>query len=303
MAYEPDSREVNLLRGNLNNMTSLADMLSVAGKVAIVTGGSSGLGFNIAARFLEGGANVVIASFDEKGCENALGLLAEHGYGPDRVKHFIMDVRDEASVAALVEFADQTFGSIDIFVNSAAIWNYAHIYDMPEGEFMRVIDINLNGSYRLIKHISKYMIEKGIHGAMCLISSNCAWLPYPTFGGYPHYAASKGGINSLAIEAAKELKRFGIRVNAVAPGAMQTNGAVTNMVIDDLDEDAQDALYEEITVPQTDEMKPVDCVARVAYLMCTDFMEAVTGECYTVDNGMSHNIIKYQPAIERYPYE
>ena len=65
MAYEPDSREVNLLRGNLNNMTSLADMLSVAGKVAIVTGGSSGLGFNIAARFLEGGANVVIASFDE----------------------------------------------------------------------------------------------------------------------------------------------------------------------------------------------------------------------------------------------
>lgn len=303
MAYNAQSHEAELLRKNVNQMRPLVDMLSVAGKVAVVTGGSSGLGFNIVVRLLEGGANVVIAADTPESLENALGLLAEFGYGEDRVRAVQTDVRDEAAVAAMVAFADEAFGAIDILVTSAAKWSYAHIYDMPEEEFTKVIDINLNGTYRTVKHVSRYMIDHGIAGKMCLISSNSAWLPYPTFGGYPHYVASKGGINSLAIEAAKELKRFGIMVNAVAPGAMQTNGALNNMVVEEIDEDAQDELYAEIAVPQTDEMKPVDCVARVAYMMCTDFAEGITGECYTVDNGMTHNIIKFQPAIEQYPYE
>ena len=303
MAYNPDASNVVLLRKNLDGMASLNDMLSVSGKVAIVTGGSSGLGFNIVARLLEGGACVIVASDLEESLENALGLLAERGYGSDRVAAFTCDVRNEDDVAKLVAFADETFGSIDILVTSAAVWSYAHIYDMPEDEFVKVIDTNLNGTYRVVKHVSKYMIEHEIPGKMCLISSNSAWLPYPTFGGYPHYVASKGGINALAIEAAKELKRFGIMVNAVAPGAMQTNGALNNMVVEEIDEDAQDELYAEIAIPQTDEMKPVDCVARMAYVMCTDFSEGVTGECYTVDNGMTHNVMKFQPAIEQYPWE
>lgn len=303
MAYDSSRREVEQLKKDLGHMPSLQDMLSVKGKVALVTGGTSGLGFDIAAQFLEGGANVVIAGSSEYKAENALGVLGEIGYGPDRVRFCKTNIRDEEDVEKLVRFTDEAFGSLDILVTSAAVWSYAHIYDMPEEEFMKVIDVNLNGTFRTVKHVSKYMIEKGIQGKMCLISSNSAWLPYPTFGGYAHYTASKGGLLSLTIETAKELKRFGIMVNTVAPGAMQTNGAVTNMVVEDIPEEAQDALYEEIAIQQTDEMKPVDCVARVAYMMCTDFADGITGECYTVDNGMSHNIMKYQPAIERYPYE
>lgn len=303
MAYDPSSREVAQLKKDLGHMDPMADLISVKGKVALVTGGTSGLGFSIAARLIEGGANVVIAGGSEKKAENAIGIFGEMGYGPDRVRFCKTDVRKEKDVENLVAFTDQAFGSLDILVTSAAVWNYAHIYDMPEEEFMRVIDINLNGTYRTVKHVSKYMISKGIQGKMCLISSNSAWLPYPTFGGYGHYTASKGGIISLTIEAAKELKRFGIMVNTIAPGAMQTNGAVTNMVIESIPEDAQDELYAEIAIPQTDEMKPIDCVARVVYMMCTAIADGITGECYTVDNGMSHNIIKYQPAIERYPYE
>ena len=246
---------------------------------------------------------MLFRSDTEYSCDNAIGLLRERGYGEDRVVACITDVRDEDAVANLVSFTDKTFGSIDILVTSAAKWSYAHIYDMPEEEFAKVIDINLNGTFRAIKHVSKYMIEKGIAGKMCLISSDSAWLPYPTFGGYPHYVASKGGVNALGLEAAKELKRFGIMANVVAPGAMQTNGAVTNMVVEDIDEDAQDELYAEIAVPQMDEMKPVDCVARIAYMMCTAFADGVTGESYVVDNGLRSNIIKYQPAIEQYPYE
>lgn len=303
MAYNPNSHDVTLLKKTVGQIPTLVELTSVKSKVAVVTGGTSGLGFNIAVRLLEGGANVVIAGRTEEKAENALGVLQEIGYGPDRVQFCMADVRKEQDVENLVAFADRTYGSLDILVTSAAVWNYAHIYDMPEDEFANVIDTNLNGTYRSIKHASKYMIEKGIHGKMCLISSNSAWLPYPTFGGYPHYCASKGGIISLTVEAAKELKRFGIMVNTVAPGAMQTAGAVTNMVIESIPEDAQDALYEEIAVPQTDEMKPVDCVARVAYMMCTAIADGVTGECYTADNGMSHNIMTYQPAIERYPEE
>ena len=140
----------------------------------------------------------------------------------------------------LVETADKTFGSVDIFVNSAAVWSYAHIYDLPETEFRRVIDTNVTGAFLGIKHVSQYMIDHKIHGKITLISSNSAWLPYPVFGGYPHYAASKGGVNSLAIEAAKELKRFGIMVNVVAPGGMVTAGASSNMCAQGLSEEKQD---------------------------------------------------------------
>ena len=74
--------------------------------------------------------------------------------------------------------------------------------------FVVFVDTNVSGAFLGIKHVSKYMIDHKINGKITLISSNSAWLPFPIFGGYAHYTASKGGVNSLAIEAAKELKRF-----------------------------------------------------------------------------------------------
>ncbi len=274
MAYDITTPAAQMLMGDLNDMPSLEDVFFVKGKVAIVTGGSSGLGFNVTARLLQGGANVVMASFNPAEENNACGVLEAKGFGPDRVRFFQANVTDEDDLEALIKFTDETFGSIDILVTCAAVWSYAQIYNLPKAEFEKAVGVNLTGTFLTVKHVSKYMIDHEIEGKMCLVSSNCAWLPYPTFGGYAHYAASKGGVVSLTIEAAKELKRYGIRVNTVAPGGMATEGA---------------------------EIKTVDSVARVVYAMCTDFTDGITGEKVVPDNGMTHNILKYQPEISQFP--
>ncbi len=301
MAYDITTPAAQMLMGDLNDMPSLEDVFFVKGKTAIVTGGSSGLGFNVTARLLQGGANVVMASFNPAEENNACGVLEAKGFGPDRVRFFQANVTNEDDLEALIKFTDETFGSIDILVTCAAVWSYAQIYNLPKSEFEKAVGVNLTGTFLTVKHVSKYMIDHEIEGKMCLVSSNCAWLPYPTFGGYAHYAASKGGVVSLTIEAAKELKRYGIRVNTVAPGGMATEGATKNLVIDGLSEEDEDELYDGISTPQLDEIKSVDSVARVVYAMCTDFTDGITGEKIVPDNGMTHNILKYQPEISQFP--
>ena len=301
MAYDITTPAAQMLMGDLNDMPSLEDVFFVKGKVAIVTGGSSGLGFNVTARLLQGGANVVMASFNPAEENNACGVLEAKGFGPDRVRFFQANVTNEDDLEALIKFTDETFGSIDILVTCAAVWSYAQIYNLPKAEFEKAVGVNLTGTFLTVKHVSKYMIDHEIEGKMCLVSSNCAWLPYPTFGGYAHYAASKGGVVSLTIEAAKELKRYGIRVNTVAPGGMATEGATKNLVIDGLSEEDEDELYDGISTPQLDEIKTVDSVARVVYAMCTDFTDGITGEKIVPDNGMTHNILKYQPEVSQFP--
>ncbi len=301
MAYDITTPAAQMLMGDLNDMPSLEDVFFVKDKVAIVTGGSSGLGFNVTARLLQGGANVVMASFNPAEENNACGVLEAKGFGPDRVRFFQANVTNEDDLEALIKFTDETFGSIDILVTCAAVWSYAQIYNLPKSEFEKAVGVNLTGTFLTVKHVSKYMIDHEIEGKMCLVSSNCAWLPYPTFGGYAHYAASKGGVVSLTIEAAKELKRYGIRVNTVAPGGMATEGATKNLVIDGLSEEDEDELYDGISTPQLDEIKSVDSVARVVYAMCTDFTDGITGEKIVPDNGMTHNILKYQPEVSQFP--
>ncbi len=301
MAYDITNPAAQMLLGNYEEMPSLDDVFFVRGKVAIVTGGSSGLGFNVTARLLQGGANVVMASNSLAEENNALGVLETKGFGPDRVRFYQTDVTNEEDLQNLIQFTDETFGSIDILVTSAAVWSYAQIYNLPKEEFEKAVSVNLTGTFLTVKHVSKYMIDHEIEGKMCLVSSNSAWLPYPTFGGYAHYAASKGGVLALTIEAAKELKRYGIRVNTVAPGGMATEGAMKNLVIDGLSDEDEDELYDGISTPQLDEIKTVDSVARVVYAMCTDFTDGITGERIVPDNGMTHNILKYQPEISQFP--
>lgn len=303
MGYDQNAANAAMLKRYVQEARPMETMFSVEGKVAIVTGATSGLGFNIALRLLQGGANVVIAGSSRTKGEYTIPILEEAGYGNDRVIFCQTNVAKEEDMENLVQTADETFGSIDIFVNSAAVWSYAHIYDMPAEEFRRVLDTNVSGAFLGIKHVSRYMIEHEINGKITLISSNSAWLPYPVFGGYPHYTASKGGVNSLAIEAAKELKRFGIMVNVVAPGGMATAGASSNMCAAGLSEEKQDEFYEELMVWQNDGTQPVDTVAIVAYAMSTPMSDGITGEIVVADCGMSHNIVKYQAAIEQYPEE
>lgn len=229
-------------------------------------------------------------------------LLEEQGFG-ESVKYFSCDVREEAQVEKLVAFTAEAFGSLDILINSAAVWNYAHLYDLPREDLERVMDTNVNGAFFLTKYVSRYMIEHEIKGKMVFIASNSPWMPYPVFGGYSHYAASKGAVVALATQAAKEFKRFGIMVNAVAPGGMVTPGAAGNLCSERLPEEKQDEFYDELMVWQTDGQQPVDEVAIIAYALATPMADGITGECVVADSGASHNIFRFQPAIEQYPPE
>jgi NAD(P)-dependent dehydrogenase (short-subunit alcohol dehydrogenase family) len=300
MAFQPEDK--SMLEGYVKAARPLSSMFSVENKVAIITGGTSGLGFDIALRLLQGGAKVVVASNSHIEEEAAMPLFQQEGF-KNNVVFCFTDVRKEADVKALVDFTDKTFGSLDIFVNSAAIWNYAHIYDLPEEDLKLVMETNVNGAFFGVKHASRYMIDHNISGKITLISSNSAWMPYPVFGGYPHYASSKGAVVALTVEAAKELKRFGIMVNTVAPGGMVTPGAASNLASKYISEDKQDEFYDELGVWQVDGQQPVDQVGITAYAMCTPMADGITGECVVADAGCSHNIFKYQPAIDQYPEE
>lgn len=109
--------------------------------------------------------------------------------------------------------------------------------------------------------------------------------------------------NAKATQAAKELKRYGIMVNAVAPGGMVTPGAAGNLASELLPEEKQDEFYDELMVWQTDGQQPVDEVAIIAYALATPMGDGITGECVVADSGASHNIFRFQPAIEQYPPE
>jgi NAD(P)-dependent dehydrogenase (short-subunit alcohol dehydrogenase family) len=128
-------------------------------------------------------------------------------------------------------------------------------------------------------------------------------MPYPVFGGYPHYASSKAAVMGLVTEAAKELKRYGIMINSIAPGGMVTPGAAGNLASELITEEQQDEFYEELMVWQVDGQLPVDQVGMMAYTFCTPVADGITGETIVVDGGATHNIVKYQAAIDAFPEE
>lgn len=231
MLFDPNA----IMKSYITDTAPLEDIFYVKGKVAIVTGGTSGLGFCTAQRLLQGGA-----------------------------------------------------------------WSFAHIYDLPEEEFVKTLNINLVGAYRCAKHVSKYMVEHGVKGKIVLVSSNVAYLPQPVFGGYAHYAASKGGVISMTTEIAKELKRYGIMVNSVAPGGMWTPGCLSNGPVKSLSPEKQAEIGKEMMVAKLDATPSADSVAVVVYAMCTRMADGITGETVVADSGMMRNIVSYQPAIEEY---
>ena len=169
MAFDPMASMRTMLEGYMKEARPLEDMLFVREKVAVVTGGTSGLGFDIALRLLQGGAKVVIASGSQDKGDTAIALFEKNGYG-GRVVYKKTNVAEEADVEELVRFTDETFGSLDIFVNSVGIWNYAHIYDMQSSDFEKVLQVNTVGLFLCIKHISRYMIEHKIKGKITAIS-------------------------------------------------------------------------------------------------------------------------------------
>lgn len=191
-------------------------MFDINGKTAVITGGTSGIGLATAEAFLKKGAKVVISARNAKRGAEAEAKLKE--ISPDVVFRQT-DTSDEEDVAALVDFAVETFGSLDIMFNNAGIGMQGPVDQMSGEDFRTLIDINLNGVFYGIKYAAIQMKKQGNGGAIVSTSSIEGFVGDPML---PSYNAAKGGVNILTKSSALALAKDGIRVNTVNPGYIYT---------------------------------------------------------------------------------
>ncbi|HKY67589.1 MAG TPA: SDR family NAD(P)-dependent oxidoreductase, partial [Acidimicrobiales bacterium] len=182
----------------------------LAGRVALVTGGASGIGLATARRFVADGARVVVGDIDEKRLDAVADDLG------DAVATQRCDVTDEDDVARLADAAVERFGGLDIAFANAGTATIAPVVDLPLSEWSRVLDVNLTGPMLTIKHAARRMGDGGSIIATASLNAVQAG------NGMAAYCVSKAGVAMLVEVAAIELGPRGIRVNAVGPGLVAT---------------------------------------------------------------------------------
>ncbi len=239
----------------------------LAGKVAVVTGGLSGIGAAVARRLAAEGARVVAADLSAQGRTVQNGAAALDGIEPAP-----LDVANEASVAACFSTVVARHGRLDILVNSAGIGRDMPFLDTPAAEFDRLVAVNLRGTFLAGQAAARLMLERG--GAIVNIASVSGLRGNR---GRAAYGASKGGVVTLSQVMAVELAQYGIRVNVIAPGPIETPlvAAVHTDAI------RQDWLRQ---VPMRRYGMPEE-IAGVAAFLCSDDAGFVTGHVLAADGG------------------
>lgn len=239
-------------------------------RVAIITGAANGIGLESAKVFAREGARVVLADFQEEAGTQAAQELVNEGYKAIFVK---VDVSDKESVAGMVEKAVSEFGTVDILVNNAGITRDAMLLKMSEEDFKRVLDVNLTGVFLCTQAVVPTMVEKG-YGKIINTSSVSG-----VYGnvGQTNYAASKAAVVGMTKTWAKELGRKGIRVNAVAPGFIETNMVAT------VPEKVIESLVK--TIPVMALGRPTDIANAYLYL-ASEESHYVNGTVLHVDGGI-----------------
>ena len=188
------------------------------GKVAIVTGGTRGIGYAIVKRFLEEGATTVLCGSREETALKALAKIKEEM--PDaKVEAIWPNLSDRAAVTAEFNAIKEKYGSIDILANNAGISQNVSLFDYKDEDFDKILDINIRAVYACSRVAAEIMKEQG-GGVIINTSSIVSYNGQAAGCGYP---ASKFAVNGLTKSLARELGRYGIRVNAVAPGVTRTD--------------------------------------------------------------------------------
>ena len=241
-------------------------------KTAVVTGGSRGIGLEIATKLAQGGANIAILYVgDESEGIKAKEELLQYG---TKVEQYFCDVSDFEASQKVVEQVIEEFGGIDFLINNAGITRDKLILNMDEKDFDAVIGVNLKGTFNMIKHTYKHFMKKRFGR----IVSTSSIVGLNGNAGQANYSASKAGIIGLTKSVAKELAGRGVTANAVAPGYIGTD--MTNVLSDKV----KDAMKAQIPAKRIG--TPED-VANVVAFLCSDEAAYVTGEVIRVDGGLA----------------
>lgn len=239
------------------------------GKVAIVTGGTRGIGFSIVKKYLENGAKVVLWGSRQETVDTALAKLKEENSAWE-VTGMTPRLTDAKAVADAVEAVKAQYGRIDILVNNAGISQSTPLYQYTPEEFDKVIDLNVKALFYAILPAAKIMKEQG-GGCILNTSSMVSISGQPAGVGYP---TSKFAVNGMTISLARELAKDNIRVNAVAPGVTKTD------MVAALPEQMVAAISAKIPMGRPGE--PEDVANAFVYL-ASDMASYVTGEILSVD--------------------
>lgn len=240
-------------------------------KVAIVTGSARGLGKGIAIKLAEEGAKVVIA--DMAGAEETAKEISDNG---GTATAFQVNVAKQDEVQALVKYAIDTYGTLDIMVNNAGINRDGMLHKMPVENWNTVIAVDLTGTFYGTQEAIKYMRQKG-YGRVINISSG-SWLGNI---GQANYAAAKAGVVGLTKTAARENARKGITCNAICPGFIETDMTLKLKEVND--GAAWNSMMQRI--PMGYAGKPSDVGNMVAFL-ASDEAAYITSEVINVGGGM-----------------
>jgi len=250
------------------------DKFKLSGRVALVTGGASGIGYCIVEALAEAGANVTIADLNQRDIDAAILKLAEQGYA---VSGAVMDVTDSARVTEVADDLVRRHGCVDILVNNAGIARSEIPAEAMEDErWLNVLDVNLNGSFWCARAFGRHMLAAG-SGAIVNVGSMSGFIVNRPQG-QSHYNASKAAVHHLTRSLAAEWGPRGVRVNAVAPTYIATP---INAFAD-----RESEMYRRwIDGTPMGRLGEPEEVASVVLFLASDAASLMTGSIVVVDGG------------------
>jgi len=253
----------------------ISELLSLSGKVAVITGAASGIGLATARTLAQAGARIALLDIDEKKGREAEEEIRKT-YG--EAKFFRCDVRSDAECGKAIEGVCREFGGIDILINNAGVIRRKSIADTNEEEWNLVVDVNLKGIYLVSRHVIPHLIRNG-GGAIVNIGSGWGLHGGPNAAAY---CASKGGVVNLTRAMAIDCGKDNIRVNCVCPGDTET--PMLKGEAAQLGEDEKKFLSEAARRPLNRIGRPEDISNAVLYLV-SGLSSWVTGSVIVVDGG------------------
>jgi 3-oxoacyl-[acyl-carrier protein] reductase len=241
------------------------------GKTVLVTAAAgTGIGFAVARRCVEEGARVMVSDIHERRLAEAAEKLAAIGGKPVAKK--ICNVTKDAEVRALAAAAINELGGIDVLVNNAGLGGFAKVVEMTDEQWSTVLDVSLNGTFRMTRAVLAHMIERK-RGVIVNNASVLGWRAQP---GQSHYAAAKAGVMALTRCAAMEAAEFGVRINAVAPSLAMHEFLSKVTPAGLLDDLTQREAFGRAAEPWE--------VANVIVFLASDYSSYMTGEVIAVSS-------------------